>query len=215
MKKAILGIAIAGAFLIGVLSANPVVYGAGQGDNLIVEALNQITSAMQGIEPTVTVDQPITINAPQGEQGPQGETGPQGPAGPQGESADFNSYWLNDSVPRGEERLDVLCNVGDKIIAGSVEIQNNAIINTNRPIFDQGANSDQEGWRGRIAGISSAGGLKVWAHCLMPLSMTVGGLAIQPDTVAILLAYGIMNSYWMLPTAIGIGVGVYLVKRKF
>ncbi len=126
-----------------------------------------------------------------------------------------NSYWLNDSVPSGQERLDVLCNVGDKIIAGSVEIPNNAIINTNRPIFDQGANSDQEGWRGRIAGISGAGGLRVWAHCLMPLSMTVGGLAIQPDTVAILLAYGIMNSYWMLPTAVGIGLGIYLVKRRF
>jgi len=62
----------------------------------------------------------------------------------------------------------VLCNVGDKIIAGSVEITSPSIINTDRPIFDQGANSDQEGWRGRIAGISGAGGLSVWAHCQIP-----------------------------------------------
>jgi len=167
-KLGIWALVIATVFVIGVLSANPVVYGAGQGDSLIVEALNQITSAIQGIEPTVTVDQPITINAPQGEQGPAGAQGATGPQGPQGEASPFNSYWLNDSVPSGEERLDVLCNVGDKIIAGSVEITSPAIINTNRPIFDQGANSDQEGWRGRIAGISGSGGLSVWAHCLIP-----------------------------------------------
>jgi len=168
MKKAILAIAIAGAFVIGVLFANPVVYGAGTGDNLIVDALNQITSAIQGIEPTVTVDQPITINAPQGEQGPQGATGPAGETGPQGEASPFNSYWLNDSVPAGQERLTVLCNVGDKIIAGSVEIIAPSIINGDRPVFDQGANSDQEGWKGTIAGISGSGGLSVWAHCLIP-----------------------------------------------
>jgi len=168
MNKAILGIAIVGAFVIGILSANPVVYGAGQGDSLIVEALNQITSAIQGIEPTVTVDQPITINAPQGEQGPQGETGPQGPAGPQGESADFNSYWLNDAAGTGEERLTVLCNPGDTIISGSVETSNPAIINQDRPVFDQGANSDQEGWKGSIASISSTPAVRVWAHCLIP-----------------------------------------------
>ena len=54
-KLSIWAIAIAAAFVVGVLSANPVVYGAGQGDSLIIEALNQITSAIQGIEPTVTV----------------------------------------------------------------------------------------------------------------------------------------------------------------
>ena len=83
--------------------------------------------------------------------------------------ADFNSYWLNDAVPSGEENLAVLCNVGDKIIAGSVEIPGGtASIIQNRPIFDQGANSDQEGWQGRIAGIQGPPSLSVWAHCQIP-----------------------------------------------
>jgi len=44
--------------------------------------------------------------------------------------------------------------------------------------------------------------------------MTVGGIFYPVDNVSLILAYGIMNSYWMLPTALGIGVGIYLVKRK-
>jgi len=165
-KLGIWAIAIAGAFVIGVLFTNPVVYGAGTGDNLIVEALNQITSAIQGIEPTVTVDQPITINAPQGEQGPQGETGPQGPQGIQGESDDFDSYWLNDAVQPGEN-LKVLCDVGDKILAGSLEvIGGSASIRENQPIFDEGVNMDQEGWSGRVAGIQNPASIRVWANCL-------------------------------------------------
>ena len=127
-----------------------------------------------------------------------------------------NSYWLNEVLPMGEENLSVLCNVGDKIIAGSVELpQNLAIIHEDKPVFNQGANSDQEGWKGRIAGQQGPSIVSVWAHCLSPLSMVVGGSLIQPDTTALILAYGIMNSYWMLPTAVGIGLGIYLVKRRF
>jgi len=43
----------------------------------------------------------------------------------------------------------------------------------------------------------------------------VGGELIPLDTSALLLAYGMINSYWIAPTAIGIGVGIYLVKRRF
>jgi len=61
-KLGIWGIVIAAAFVVGVLSANPVVDAAGgKGDSLIVEAINQLTSAVQGIEPTVNVD-PTPIN---------------------------------------------------------------------------------------------------------------------------------------------------------
>jgi len=126
-----------------------------------------------------------------------------------------NSYWLNGAIPSGEERLDVLCNVGDKIIAGSVEIPGGtASIMQNRPIFDQGANSDQEGWRARIAGIQSQPSLSVWAHCLEPFSMAIGGSMLPTDNIALVLAYGIVNAVWMVPTVAGIGIGVYLVKRK-
>ena len=44
--------------------------------------------------------------------------------------------------------------------------------------------------------------------------MTVGGIEIPTDTTSLLLAYSILNMYWMAPTAVGIGVGIYLVKRK-
>jgi len=57
-----------------------------KGDNLIVDALNNIATAISGINPNVTVDPtPITINAPQGEKGDKGETGADGAKGDQGD----------------------------------------------------------------------------------------------------------------------------------
>ena len=43
---------------------------------------------------------------------------------------------------------------------------------------------------------------------------TVGGTIISIDKTSLLLAYGLLNSWWMAPTAIGIGVGIYLVKKR-
>ena len=43
----------------------------------------------------------------------------------------------------------------------------------------------------------------------------VGGVFITIDTTSLLLAYGLVNSWWMAPIGIGIGVGIYLVKRRF
>jgi len=43
---------------------------------------------------------------------------------------------------------------------------------------------------------------------------TVGGELIPVDNVSLVLAYGLVNSWWMAPIGIGIGVGIYLVKRK-
>ena len=37
---------------------------------------------------------------------------------------------------------------------------------------------------------------------------------IPVDNVSLILAYGLVNSWWMAPIGIGIGVGLYLVKRK-
>jgi len=45
--------------------------------------------------------------------------------------------------------------------------------------------------------------------------MTVGGEWQATDTTALIIGYSVLNAYWLAPTAIGIGVGVYLVKRKF
>ena len=51
--------------------------------------------------------------------------------------------------------------------------------------------------------------------CLKAQFMTVGGLQIPTDMTALLLGYTILNSYWIAPTAVGIGLGIYLVKRRF
>jgi len=43
----------------------------------------------------------------------------------------------------------------------------------------------------------------------------VGGEFYPVDNVSLVLAYGLVNSWWMAPIGIGIGVGIYLVKRRF
>jgi len=51
--------------------------------------------------------------------------------------------------------------------------------------------------------------------CLSPSSfMTVGGEWQATDTTALIIGYSVLNAYWIAPIGIGIGVGVYLVKRK-
>jgi len=46
------------------------------------------------------------------------------------------------------------------------------------------------------------------------LTQMIGRMLIQPDAMTLALAYGITNSIWMAPLAIGIGAGVYLTKSK-
>jgi len=43
----------------------------------------------------------------------------------------------------------------------------------------------------------------------------VGGELIPLDTTALLIGYSVLNMYWIAPAAIGVGVGIYLVKRRF
>ena len=51
--------------------------------------------------------------------------------------------------------------------------------------------------------------------CLSPSSMmSVGGEWIATDTTALIIGYSVLNAYWIAPIGIGIGVGIYLVKRK-
>jgi len=50
---------------------------------------------------------------------------------------------------------------------------------------------------------------------LMRNEILVGGELIPVDNVSLVLAYGLVNSWWMAPIGIGIGVGIYLVKRRF
>jgi len=47
------------------------------------------------------------------------------------------------------------------------------------------------------------------------ITVPVGGELIPVDNVSLLLAYGLVNSWWIAPIGIGISVGIYLVKRRF
>jgi len=52
--------------------------------------------------------------------------------------------------------------------------------------------------------------------CNSPSSMmTVGGEWQATDTTALIIGYSVLNAYWIAPIGIGIGVGIYLVKRRF
>jgi len=56
----------------------------------------------------------------------------------------------------------------------------------------------------------------VTIHCLSPSSFqTVGGTWQPMDTTAVLIGYTVLNSYWMAPIAIGLGVGIYLIKSRW
>jgi len=42
----------------------------------------------------------------------------------------------------------------------------------------------------------------------------VGGMLLQPDTATLLIAYGIANSIWIVPSVAGIGIAVYLTRNR-
>ncbi|MEE9241640.1 MAG: hypothetical protein V3U12_00600 [Nitrosopumilaceae archaeon] len=51
--------------------------------------------------------------------------------------------------------------------------------------------------------------------CLSPSSfMTVGGEWQATDTTALIIGYSVLNAYWLAPIGIGIGLGLFLVKRN-
>jgi len=51
--------------------------------------------------------------------------------------------------------------------------------------------------------------------CKNGIMQVVGGMLLQPDSATLLIAYGIANSIWIVPSVAGIGIAVYLVKRRF
>jgi len=52
--------------------------------------------------------------------------------------------------------------------------------------------------------------------CVSPSSFqTVGGEWQATDTTALIIGYSVLNMYWIAPVGIGIGLGIYLVKRRF
>jgi len=140
-KLGIWAIAIVAAFVVVILSANPVVEAAGGWKAAIEDLQNQI-------------DNIELLEGPQGDKGDTGDTGPQGLT---------PTYWEIVDI-FGNEGI-VLCDLGDKIISGGVKIRaGSSSLQGNEPIFNVGPNSDQEGWFGQIKSPGSQ--LRVSANCL-------------------------------------------------
>jgi len=49
----------------------------------------------------------------------------------------------------------------------------------------------------------------------IPNGMIVGGEFYPVDNVSLFLAHAMINSYWLAPTAVGIGAGIYLTRNKW
>jgi len=47
------------------------------------------------------------------------------------------------------------------------------------------------------------------------INQVIGGLLIQPDSATLVLAYGIANAIWLVPSVAGIGIAMYLVKNRW
>jgi len=49
----------------------------------------------------------------------------------------------------------------------------------------------------------------------MSTDRPVGGEWQATDTTALIIGYSVLNAYWIAPIGIEIGLGIYLVKRRF
>jgi len=85
-------------------------------------------------------------------------------------------------------------------------------------ILDGGSNSRLVG-----VGLTSFGALQAFDYevtatilCLSPsqFANAIGGDWQATDTTALIIGYSVLNAYWLAPIGIGIGLGIYLVKRK-
>jgi len=117
-KLGILGIVIAGAFVVGVLSANS--QAVAEKVDPVAEAIDRLTAV-------------ITNTATQGPPGPQGEEGPQGEQGETGPSG-TELYTKTQSfvvVGEGRQLVTQNCNPGDTVINGYL-VHSSVIIDTNQ-----------------------------------------------------------------------------------
>jgi len=51
-------------------------------------------------------------------------------------------------------------------------------------------------------------------QCINGVMQVVGGMLLQPDAATLVLAYGIANSIWIVPSVAGIGIAVYLTRNR-
>jgi len=126
--------------------------------------------------------------------------------------------------------VELLCLDGDWMFIGASEVDTSVDVVVNPPVeikqFTADLIRDDKPFT-KVLGIEDAQvqiqnsqGDNVEATitilCMSPSSlMTVGGEWQPTDTTALLIGYSVLNMYWIAPVGIGIGLGIYLVKRRF
>jgi len=103
------------------------------------------------------------------------------------------------------------------IVTNPLGLQIDGIINLN--VVQDAAFSKIVGIDGTTLGALQAFDYEVTATILClspsPFANAIGGDWQPTDTTALLIGYSVLNAYWLAPIGIGIGVGIYLLKRKF
>ena len=123
---------VAGSIMTGTMAS---AQQGGVGDNLIIDALNSIATAITGIpDPTVDVDVTVPedaiqvdvvgVEGPTGDKGSTGDQGPVGEQGPAGPVGSIKTYTLNTSGQGNANALFsvlIQCDDGDIAVGGGVE----------------------------------------------------------------------------------------------
>jgi len=125
----------------------------------------------------------------------------------------------------------LLCLDGDWMFVGAGERQTTIDIVTTPLLFVEGVNFNlipDRATQPFAKAVGTEGNAKLLTSqdfdvpvtltilCLSPSSMmTVGGEWQATDTTALIIGYSVLNAYWIAPIGIGIGLGIYLVKRRF
>jgi len=113
----------------------------------------------------------------------------------------------------GLHEFDVFCDDGDTFISGDIQTTSgNRFVNGVNGYSITSATAEGYKFLFDIFNSDTVKGILVCAKVVQ--NNIVGGFLLQPDNVALFLAYGIANAVWMAPLAIGIGAGVYLTKSK-
>jgi len=121
----------------------------------------------------------------------------------------------------GDSGTPAFCDPGDIVLSGGHNFHTVVITNIgfNGPVDSNGdvitnENTPAAGWRvGSI--FDSPVPITNYVNCAKVPILSIGGIQLETDTTALLLGYAILNSYWVAPIAIGVGLGIYLIKRKF
>jgi len=177
---------VAGSIMTGTMAS---AQKGGVGDNLIVDALNSIATAITGIDPNVTVDPtpvtvnvdptPITINAPQGEKGDKGDPGTLS------ETAVFNVQGIRFVNAPADTVL--LSQSFDLTVPSSVLVQVDAI-GLNRGAADQLFWYDLEVNGNQVAEtLQSAAGFQEWNQAGLNWA---GELGVGSHTIEVKLVVG-------------------------